>query len=149
MKRYFLSIAALTMLLGCAFAAAPTVPTVHVAHAWIRWLPENLPAAGYMVIENDGDKAVRLIGAESPDYASVMLHRSQPINGMDNMSMIASIEVPAHGQVALAPGGYHLMLSGARHTIKPGDQVSLTLHFADGQSLQTDFPVRPANASGP
>jgi len=41
------------------------------------------------------------------------------------------------------------MLSQPTHAIKPGDHVKVTFEFADGGELQTDFSVRPANASGP
>jgi copper(I)-binding protein len=65
------------------------------------------------------------------------------------MEMVDHLDIPAHGSVELAPGGYHLMLSQPTHAIKPGDHVEVTFEFADGAKLQTDFSVRPANASGP
>lgn len=144
-----------TALLGlvvCATAhaaPAPAKPTLQIEHAWIRWLPADLPAAAYAVIVNHGDANARLIGADSPDYDMVMLHRSRLDQGSSLMRAVADMDIPAHGQAALAPGGFHLMLSAARHAIKPGDTVKINLHFAGGAVLQADFPVRPANASGP
>ncbi len=132
-----------------ALAATPTSTSLRAKNAWIRWLPANLPAAGYVAIENDGGAPARLTGASSPDYGRVMLHRSQTVNGVEKMTMVASMDIPAQGKAALAPGGYHLMLSEPTHPIKPGDTVRVTLRFAGGLSLQADFPVRPANASGP
>lgn len=149
MRHALLCLAALLLPAGSAFAAAASIAPVQLTQAWIRWLPANLPAAGYAVIQNDGSQTLRLVGAASPDYGQVMLHRSQEVHGVDRMSMVASLAIPAHGQVKLSPGGYHLMLSDARHPIQPGERVTIILHFANGQTLQADFPVRPANASGP
>lgn len=132
-----------------AAAAAPTPTGVRVEHAWIRWLPANLPSAGYAVIVNDSDTPLRLTGVRSADYGMVMLHRSLLADNDSRMEMVPSLEIPAHASVTLAPGGYHLMLSRATRTLKPGDKVPMTFEFAGGAELQADFSVLPANASGP
>ncbi|MGH8114355.1 MAG: copper chaperone PCu(A)C [Rhodanobacteraceae bacterium] len=149
MKRHLFFCVALLAMVACAAAAAPAPSTLHAEHPWIRWLPANLPAAAYVVIANDGSALARLTGASSSDYTKVMLHRSQEVGGVDRMTAAAGMDIPAHGTAALAPGGYHLMLMKPAHPIKPGDTVKVTLHFAGGATLQVDFPVRPANASGP
>jgi len=136
-------------LLAASIAAMSATPSVHVEQAWIRWLPANLPAAGYATIVNDSDGVQRLTGVSSPAYGSVMLHRSRLAQGDSTMEMVDHLDIPAHGSVKLAPGGYHLMLSHAKQPVKPGDKVPMRLHFADGSLLQVDFSVRPANASGP
>lgn len=149
MKLRTLMGAAMLALSATAFAAAPAPPNVQVEHAWIRWLPAKLPAAGYAVIRNVGDEPLRLTGASSPDYGMVMLHHSRLAHGDSTMEMVDHLDIPAHGSVELAPGGYHLMLSQPTHAIKPGDHVKIVFEFAGGAELQTDFSVRPANASGP
>lgn len=144
-----LACAALLVACNAALAATPAAPALRVEHAWIRWLPANLPSAGYATLVNDGGQTLRLASASSADYDSVMLHRSRLADGDSTMEMVEHLDIPAHGSVKLAPGGYHLMLSHARRAIKPGDKVPMTLHFADGSVLQVEFPVLPANASGP
>ena len=139
-----------SLIATMAANAAPSTPAnVRVEHAWIRWLPANLPAAGYATIVNDGDGVQRLTGVSSADYGSVMLHRSRLAQGDSTMEMVDHLDIPAHGSVKLAPGGYHLMLMHARHPVKPGDKVPVDLHFADGSTFQVDFSVRAANATGP
>ena len=51
------------------------------------------------------------------------------------------VPVPAGGQAAFAPGGYHLMLIGLTRTLKAGDKVPATLTFASGAKVQTAFAV--------
>ncbi|MGH8121609.1 MAG: copper chaperone PCu(A)C [Rudaea sp.] len=137
-----------TMLL--AFAAQAAGNAVSVTHAWVRWLPGDLPAGGYATIENRGGSAIRLLGADSSDYAMVMLHRSVEQNGVERMLAVDGMDVPAHGSAALAPGGYHLMLMQARHAIAPGASVHMRLHFSDGSTIAVDFIARSpaADASG-
>lgn len=122
---------------------------VHASHAWVRLLPAGLPAGGYVTLSNDGDRTASLTRASSPDYAHVMLHQSTMHDGMSTMTRVARIDVPAHGQVALAPGGYHLMLMQATHPLKPGDRIEVVLRFADGSTLPVAFVARPADADGP
>jgi copper(I)-binding protein len=136
-------------LLAASVAAMSATPSVHVEHAWIRWLPANLPVAGYATNVNDSDGVQRLVAVSSPAYGSVMLHRSRLAQGDSTMEMVDHLDIPAHGSVKLAPGGYHLMLSHATHPVKPGDKVPMRLRFADGSVLQADFSVLPANAAGP
>ncbi|MGA9335145.1 MAG: copper chaperone PCu(A)C [Rudaea sp.] len=135
-----------TAFLLSASAQATDAP-LHVRHAWVRWLPGDLPAAAYATITNSSDKPARLLGADSPDYRGVMLHRSFKRAGIEHMQMIDGIDIPAHGSIKLAPGAYHLMLMHARHAVAPGDHVHLNLHFAGDRLLGIDIPVRPANAS--
>lgn len=140
----------LTALAGAAIAAPPASPAgVRIEHAWIRWLPANLPAGGYAEIVNGSNATVRITGASSSAYGMVMLHRSHLAHGDSTMTPVDHLDIPAHGKVKLAPGGYHLMLMHAKQPIKPGDTVKVTLEFAGGEAFQADFSVLPANASGP
>jgi hypothetical protein len=73
-----------------------------------------------------------------------MLHRSVNDNGQERMEMVASVSVPAHGEVKFAPGGYHLMCMSPTAAAARGGSVSVTLRFQDGGSLVAIFPVRGA-----
>lgn len=143
MKRCALLLAG---VLVAGVAQAGTAVQVTASHAWIRVLPGALPAGGYVVLRNGGDRPIALTGATSPAYGKTMLHESSSVGGMDRMRMIDALPIPAHGTQALAPGGYHLMLMAPKHPVRPGDTVRITLKFDDGATLPVDFLARPASA---
>jgi copper(I)-binding protein len=101
----------------------------------MRYLLPNLPAGGYMVLHNAGDSDAVIVAARSPACGSLMLHESQDSSGMSMMMDVPRVTVPAHGQVAFAPGGYHLMCM--QPAMKPGQSVMVTL----SSSLAVDMPV--------
>jgi copper(I)-binding protein len=117
----------------------PPLPVLNAEKPWFRYLLPNLPAAGYMVLRNTGSGAAILTGASSPDCGSLMLHQSQEQSGTSTMSMVESITVPAHGSVAFAAGGYHLMCMQPKMTV--GQRAPLALHFKDGAVLLLMAPV--------
>lgn len=138
-----------TAVLGVASLAlamtAQAADAVHASDAWVRWLPNNLPAAGYVTLTNSGDKAVDLDleHVTSPEYGSVMLHRTVSNGSTSQMEMVGKATVPAHGMLKIAPGGYHFMLEDAKRKIAPGDTVHLRMKFSDGTTLDTPFAVKP------
>ena len=145
MKPY-LACALLACVLPAAGVHAAAADHVRASHGWLRVLPGSLPAAGYVILHNEGDQPAELTGASTVAYARVMLHQSSMQGGMSRMSMIDALPVPAHGKAVLAPGGYHLMLMQPATTVTPGQHVRVLLKFSDGSSLPTEFIARPANA---
>lgn len=113
-----------------------------VTGAWIRHLPAGLPAGGFFELHNATGRAEALVGASSPDYAMVMMHRTVEQGGLSKMLPVARIELPAGSKVVFQPGGYHLMLMHAKHPIEVGSKVSVTLKFAGGSELTVPFAVR-------
>jgi len=51
------------------------------------------------------------------------------------------LAIPAHGDVKLAPGGYHIMLTGLKHALVKGETAKLTLTFDRAGAVTVDFPV--------
>jgi copper(I)-binding protein len=133
------------LCLSLSLLATAASGDIAISKGWIRWLPSDLPAAGYLRIDNRGDKPINLLRASSPDYKSVMIHRSMNTDGMSHMEMLDHLRIPAHGTVDISPGSYHLMLSHALHPIAPGAKVPLSLQFSDGSVVHTQLIVRPAN----
>src|SRR5450631_1987452 len=69
------------------YAAQPSFD-VQVTDAWIRWLPADLPGAGYMTLTNVGSTEQVLTGATSLEYAQVEFHQTRGSNGMNAMSPV-------------------------------------------------------------
>lgn len=140
---------ALALLFASGTVSASDAANVEAKDGWVRVLPGGLPAGGYVVLENRSDRALAVVGAESPDYASTMIHRSSTEGGMGRMEMVDSVALPAKGKLAFTPGGYHVMLMQPRHAVNAGDKVTVTFTLSDGAKIPATLVARPANASGP
>lgn len=95
-----------------------------------------------MTLRNNGDAAVRLVGASSPGCGGLMLHQSKTENGIDRMSDVKSVAIPPHGSVTFAPGGYHLMCMHPQNIMQIGASVPVTLKFANGEAVSTGYAVK-------
>lgn len=134
------------LMVAALFAASAWAADLTVSGAWIRKLPADAPAGGYFIVHNLGTQAIALVGASSPDYGMVMLHKSSEEGGVSRMAEVDSVPVPAGGKVSFAPGGYHLMLMHAKHAIGIGTKIPVTLEFAGGQKVTALFEVRGPTA---
>ena len=75
-------------------AAATPAATITVSDAWVRWLPANLPAGGYVTLKNTGTRVQVLTGATSPDFAEVSLHQSVQRDGVSQMQPVSRVAIP-------------------------------------------------------
>ena len=137
---YVKRLAAALML---ATAAAHADKAIDIEAGWIRHVPGDRPMAGYFVVQNKGDRHRRLTGASSPVFGSIQIHESVERDGVATMRRVAEVVVPALDRVKFAPGGYHLMLMRRRQPLEVGDEVPVTLEFADGGSQAAVFIIEP------
>ncbi len=122
---------------------------VMVENPWIREAPPTAKAmAGYMVVRNHGSQGRALVAAECPAFGEVMLHRTIMEGGMAKMVHQMKIEIPAGGAVTFEPNGYHIMLMQPKHALRAGDEVPVTLKFADGETMALSFPVKAGGMGG-
>jgi copper(I)-binding protein len=139
----------LAVLLLCWSASAQDGAAVRVRDPWVRWLPGDLPAAGYLTLVNSSDTPVKLIGASCDDYGSVSLHQSRLQGGTSEMSTAEAITVKAHTSIEFAAAGYHLMLMRPKRSLKPGNRITITLEFASIAPIAVQFELLAPDASGP
>ncbi|HKJ70354.1 MAG TPA: copper chaperone PCu(A)C [Gammaproteobacteria bacterium] len=139
----------LLVLAALLTAPAAWAGNLDISHAWIRLIPGGGPSAAYLTLSNRGDAPVALVGAECAAYGKVMLHRSTESGGTSRMEHVDRLSVPPGGTRKLAPGGYHLMLMQPKDPPQVGDELAVTLHFADGTTLSVPFSVQPAYSQGP
>lgn len=119
--------------------------TISVSDCWIRAIPAPAPSGGYFVVHNKGDTEVKLQAAASSAYKMVMLHQTTQEDGMSKMSETHDIAIPAGGELAFKPGGYHAMLEQADTAPAVGDTIVLDLLFDNGEKASTQCEVKPAN----
>jgi hypothetical protein len=125
--------------------AAAQMAGVVIEKPWMRYLLPSVPAAGYMIVRNDGAAPVVLTGASSPACGMLMLHQSQDSSGMAMMMDVPNITIPAHGAQVFAPGGYHLMCM--QPAMKIGESVPVTLTFQNGTTVAATLPVYGAQGA--
>lgn len=134
-------IVSLLFFLLTACAATPK-SGIEVSGATVRLLSGEMPAAGYMSIQNNGSTADRLVGVTSDDAQHMMLHQSSvDANGVASMKMVMSIDLPAGQQVELKPGGFHIVLAGLKAGLKAGDVVTLHLQFEQAGTIDVQAQV--------
>ena len=118
------------------------VGALTIAHAWSRPGFPNRPAAAYMAISNTGSSADRLLSAASPAFEMIELHTVEMADGVMAMKMVEAIAVPGGETVDLAPGGFHLMLFGARTPFREGERFPVTLTFETAGTVEVRVRVR-------
>ncbi len=137
----WLKTAPLLLAIAAIAACAPGGPAVD--EAWIRTpLPGKSMTAGYFTLRNDSDTDIVLTGASSDRWADVSLHETRTTDGVSRMHAIDSLTLRPGEQLHFQPGGLHLMLMRPGADVASGDAIGLTLHFADGSSLQATAVVR-------
>ena len=129
----------MAMAVATSAQAAPTVQA-----AWSRPAAQGMTGVGFMTLTNPGAKPDALVAVQSPAARAVQIHQSSLTGGVASMRPVRSVPVPPGGQVALAPGGYHLMFLGLAKAQKIGDSLPATLIFASGARAKVLFVVRLA-----
>ena len=134
----------LAVLLCAAPAWAGGCPGLSAHEPWIEQGPPVAAAlAGYVTLENQTGQPLRVDGVSAAGFASAEIHDMSMSGGMMRMRELDHLDVPAHGQVKLAPGGTHLMLINPSHPLKAGDTSTLVLRCGAG-SLEVPFAVKAA-----
>jgi len=131
-----------SLLLG---AASPLLAGegVQVEDAWVREAPPTAQVlAAFMKVHNGSDAAVAVVGASSPAFGRIELHRTVMEDGVARMIAEERVEIPAGAEVSFEPGGLHLMLFDPAHALTQGDEVPLTIELEDGAHVETRAPVR-------
>lgn len=158
------------LLTGCG-SAGGSLPDISISDAWVRaagsagdlsgmakmtpmgghapaaseigeMLPGGTNTAAYMVLENRGSQADRLIRVEGDAAEAIEIHKSEIQGDMMTMRPVDSIEIPAKGLARLQPGGYHIMLINLYKPLRVGDRISLRLVFDTSDPIDLEVDVR-------
>jgi periplasmic copper chaperone A len=116
--------------------------------AWVR---ETLQAGGssaaYLTIDNPTAAPITITGITITGARRGEIHEMTGPATSATMHQVTRLVIPAHGSVALQPGGTHVMLFGVNPALSVGQSVTLTLSI-DHQPPQTvQALVRPLEAT--
>lgn len=131
----------LMMGLCAASAFAADADGVSVHDGYVRLPPPGSPAAAYFTLKNAG-KARALVDAHCDCAGMTMIHETTEQDGMAKMRHVDSAALPAGGELVLKPGGLHVMMMRLQAPLRAGEQIPLTLQFADGDTLTFHLPVQ-------
>ena len=148
---------ALLALLGNALASQHAIPAesatftlgdLVVESPWARESVTRTGAA-YLTVRNGGDQDDRLVGVSSEVADKAELHSSVMQDGVMKMRAVEALDVPAHGEAVLEPGGLHIMLIGLKAPLEEGKSFALTLEFEHAGEIEVMATVEDiAHAGG-
>jgi copper(I)-binding protein len=127
-------------------AAAGDAPQFQISHPWARASAgAATTGAAYFTITDEGEPD-RLTGASTPVATTAGVHESSKDMGMMMMRPVAGLDLPQGKPVTLAPGGYHLMLTGLKAPLKQGDTFPVTLRFEHAPPMTVTITVEAIGA---
>jgi copper(I)-binding protein len=136
-------------LLLLAVPVAWADPPPALSSAWARAsTPHASAAAVYLTITDPGGPD-RLIAASTPVAAAASVHESRMVGSVMQMRPVAALPVASGQTVVLAPGGYHVMLTGLRAPLLAGQHFPITLTFEKAGPVTATVTVRTLRAGGP
>ncbi len=149
-RRHLLILSAAIALFGLPAAAHDyTLGTLKIGHPWSRATPPSAPSAGgFLTVTNTGTTADRLISASSPAAGQVQIHEMKMDGTVMRMRELEKgLEIPPGATVALAPGGFHLMLMELKSPLKEATRVPVTLVFEKAGKIDVELAVVALGAS--
>ena len=107
------------------------------------------PTAAYLTIRNTGDRPDRLIGIAAPAAGHTEVHGMAHEDGVMKMRPAGPLEIPAGGEVELAPGGLHIMLMHLDAPLEEGGTLPLTLIFESAGEVTVEASIAGIGADAP
>ena len=147
-----LSALAILALAGCgsagpaattSSAAVPAGKTITATDPWVKAANDGMSAA-FGNLENTGENDITVTSVSTPASTKLELHETVA-NESGQMVMrekTGGFTIPAHGSLALEPGGNHIMLMDITKPLKAGEDTTFTLTFSDDSTYEFHAPVK-------
>lgn len=120
-----------------------TASDIAAADAWARAATAGTNSAAYMRLTNAAAEDDTLTAVDADVTSMASIHETVVEDGMARMAELEmGLDVPAGGEVELAPGGWHVMLMDLTRDLVPGETITLTLHFARAGEISAPAQVR-------
>jgi periplasmic copper chaperone A len=146
MKHHSIIIALIlcVLLAACAPAVGPAAAqgSIQIFDPWMRPAVMGSTGGAFMLIKNTGSHPDRLLSVTSSVAMMNEIHETKMSGDVMSMAPVASLSVPANGQVELKSGGYHIMMMNLKQEIKAGDKVQITLRFEIAGEVTFTVSVR-------
>jgi periplasmic copper chaperone A len=98
--------------------------------------------AAYMIIRNRGSAPERLLAVRTNEARSAEVHGTTITpEGVAQMRRVEAINIPPDGEVRLAPGGLHVMLTGLKGPLVEGTSFPMTLVFERAGEVGVEIMV--------
>ena len=133
LRRCHPAVLAAMALTGCASAGADAAD-IRVERVRVAEAPAGAATALYLEVRSENDDVLERVDADFS--ASTSLHEIIPVEGGGIMTPVEAIDLPAGEEVELKPFGDHVMLEALASELRPGQQVTVTLQFAQYGSMQ-------------
>lgn len=141
-----------TLLLSLALAACGEQETnmnaatkLATSNAEIALSPvPGRPAAAYFTLTGD-EKDRSLTKVDVAGAERVMLHETVETDGIASMQHIDAVALPAGETVVFERGGRHVMIFGLAEPLE-GEAITMTLTFADGETLEVQAQPKKIGA---
>ena len=129
-------------LLLCALPAW-ACKGISASGAWIREAPPGTEVmAGYLTLKNSTASEQDICHAHSDAFDAVEFHQMSMGHGQMQMRALDRLSVPAHGRVAMEPGGMHVMLMQPHARLVAGQKVRVDFYCTQSDKVSVDFEVR-------
>lgn len=121
-------------------SGAPAPDPIIVTNAYVLPpLPPSRTAAAYFTVTNTTSSPDKLVSVITGAGVSAVLHVT--VNGA--MKPVPDgVVIPAHGKLVLSVGHGHVMIENVFGTLRPGDNVNMTLTFEKAGTIDINAPVR-------
>ena len=130
-----------TFMAASAAFAQINYTQVKVDDPWVRaTVAQQTSTGAFMLLTAKSDS--KLVGAASPVAEHVELHKMTMEDDIMKMRQIPELELAAAEQVALKPGGYHIMLINLKNQISEGNVIPMTLTFEDHVGNRTQMQIQ-------
>lgn len=145
MNRLSLLPAFALLLLAFAFPAQAhdyKLDQLTIEHPWARaTIGQTKNGAAYLVVNNGGEDADKLIAVETAAAGRAELHSHTMEDGVMKMRKVEGIAVEPGSPAVLKPGGLHIMLFDLRAPLKEGERVPMTLVFETAGKVDVEVAV--------
>lgn len=145
----FLVVAAL-FVSGCSSSDSDTDDSASgellVADAWVKATDGPMTGA-FGIITNETGEEVAVVSATTSASDKTELHETVEEDGQMIMQVKpGGFIIPSGEDFTLQPGGNHVMIMALEEPIKAGDEITITLNLASGDSIEFEAQAKESAA---